>query len=160
MPFLNLDETISLAEQHTQLGLELPPGLRGQAEAALDAWLHRRAREFLGKPDADLSDVSSSVARAKAAGLTVASASAEDVWERCFLLVFDGLEGEFGAAWLRRLAALTRAATDMGLSRWRFQAQNRFLALLRRLPAVGDERVHLVGEIDAVARLLGISADA
>ena len=134
MPILDLGGCISLAEQHTRLGLELPPALRGQAEAALDAWLHRRAREFRERPDGDLGDVSAAVVRARAAGLAAPSAAAEEAWERCFVMVLGGLEAEFGAAGLRRLAALARAATDMGLRRWRFRAQNRFFALLRRLP--------------------------
>ena len=159
-PPLSLGECLSLVEQHSQLGLDLPAGLRGQADAALDALLHRRAREFLERPDDDLAGVSGAVARAKAVGLAPASASAENAWEKCFAMVLAGLEREVSAVWLRRLAALVRAAKEMGLTRWRFRTQNRFFALLERLPAQGEERVRLAGEIDEAARLLEIAADA
>jgi alpha-amylase/alpha-mannosidase (GH57 family) len=158
-PLLNLEECVALAEQHAQLGLDLPPGLRGQSEAALDAWLHRRARAFMTAPDADQGDIVASMVRARAAGLAAPSASAEEAWDRCFVMVMDNLDKEFNAVWLRRLSNLARTATGMGLRRWRFRAQNRFFELLKSLPAQSDEKVRLIGEIDEAARLLDILAD-
>ena len=159
-PLLDMDECLGLAEQHARIGLELPPGLKGQTEAALDAWLLRRARQFRQAPDADLSDVAATVARARAAGLSAPSAAADEEWEACVVWVLDSLEKDFSAAWLGRLAALAAVAPAANLTRWRYRAQNRFFDLLRRLPAEGDEKVRLVGEIDEAARLLEISADA
>ncbi|MDD5628578.1 MAG: DUF3536 domain-containing protein [Elusimicrobia bacterium] len=159
-PLLNMDECLGLAEQHARLGLELPPGLRGQTEAALDAWLLRRARGFRQQPDADLADVAATMARARSAGLCAPSAAAEEEWEACAVWVLDSLEKDFSAAWLGRLAALAALAPAAGLTRWRYRAQNRFFELLRRLPPDGDEKVRLVGEIDEAARILEISADA
>ena len=63
-PPLSLGECLSLLEQYAQLGLELPVGLRGQADAVLDASLQRWAREFLERPDDDLAGVSGAMARA------------------------------------------------------------------------------------------------
>ncbi|MCX5794120.1 MAG: DUF3536 domain-containing protein [Elusimicrobia bacterium] len=159
-PLLDMDECLGLAEQHARLGLELPPGLRGQTEAALDAWLLRRVRGLRQNPDADLSDVAATMARAKSADLCAPSAAAEEEWESCAFWVLDSLEKDFSAAWLRRLAALAALAPAAGLTRWRYRAQNRFFDLLRRLPPDSDEKVRLVGEIDEAARLLEISADA
>ena len=159
-PLLDMGECLGLAEQHAKIGLELPSGLKGQTEAALDAWLLRRARQFRQRPDADLADVAATVARARAAGLSVPSAAAEEGWEACAVWVLDSLEKDFSAAWLGRLAALAAVAPAANLMRWRYRAQNRFFDLLRRLPAEGDEKVRLVGEIDEAARLLDISADA
>jgi alpha-amylase/alpha-mannosidase (GH57 family) len=159
-PLLDMDECLGLAEQHARLGIEPPPGLRGQTEAALDAWLLRRARGFRQKPDADLSDLAAIVARARAAGLCAPSAAAEEEWEACAVWVLDSLEQEFSAVWLGRLAALAAMAPAANLTRWRYRAQNRFFDLLRRLPQDSDEKIRLVGEIDEAARLLDISADA
>jgi hypothetical protein len=154
--FAQLQECISLAEQHWRLGLEQPVGLRGQAEAALDVWLHRRARDFAAGDEAALSGVGALVARARAAGLNAPSISAEEAWGRCFSLVLDGLEERFDSAGLRRLSGLARAAAEMGLREWRFRTQNRFYSLLR-LHAEDD--VLLVGEVDEAARLLDIALD-
>jgi len=159
-PLLNMDECLGLAEQHFKLGVELPPGLRGQTEAALDAWLLRRARGFRERPDEDLSDLSVTMARARAAGLSGPSAAAEEEWESCAVWVLDSLEKDFSAVWLRRLAALAAMAPAANLTRWRYRAQNRFLEMIKNLPPEGDEKVRLVGEIDEAARLLEISADA
>ncbi|HAM36304.1 MAG TPA: glycoside hydrolase [Elusimicrobia bacterium] len=159
MPLLNLGECLSLAEQHARIGLDLPPGLRGQAEAALESWLMRRAREFMQRPEAPLSDIGEVVARGKSAGLAAPSAAAEEAWESCFVWVMDGVDHEFSALWLKRLTSLARMAAETGLTRWRYRAQNRLFAILRRLPAQGDEKVGLVGEIDEAARLLEVSAD-
>ena len=159
-PLLNMDECLGLAEQHFKLGVELPPGLRGQTEAALDAWLLRRARGFRERPDEDLSDLSVTMARARAAGLSGPSAAAEEEWESCAVWVLDSLEKDFSAVWLRRLAALAAMAPAAGLTRWRYRAQNRFFEMIKNLPPEGDEKVRLVGEIDEAARLLEISADA
>ena len=149
-----------MLEQYAQLGLELPVGLRGQADAVLDASLQRWAREFLERPDDDLAGVSGAMARAKAVGLAPASTSAEKAWEKCFAMVLAGLEREVSAVWLRRLSALVRAAKEMGLTRWRFRTQNRFFALLERLPALSEERVRLASEIGEAAGLLEIAAGA
>jgi alpha-amylase/alpha-mannosidase (GH57 family) len=159
-PLLGMDECLGLAEQHSRLGLELPPGLRGQTEAALDAWLLRRARDFRRDPDADLSDLTATMARARAAGLNAPSAAAEEEWEACAVWILDSLEKEFTASWLGRLSALAAMAPAANLTRWRYRAQNRFFDLLKRLPPESDEKIRLVGEIDEAARLLEISADA
>jgi alpha-amylase/alpha-mannosidase (GH57 family) len=159
-PLLNMDECLGLAEQHFRLGIELPPGLRGQTEAALDAWLLRRARGFRERPDEDLADLSATMSRARAAGLSGPSAAAEEEWEDCAVWVLDSLEKDFSAVWLCRLASLAAMAPAAGLTRWRYRAQNRFFEMIKSLPPDGDEKVRLVGDIDEAARLLDISADA
>jgi alpha-amylase/alpha-mannosidase (GH57 family) len=159
-PLINIEECLGLAEQHLQLGLDMPPGLRGQTEAALDAWLLSRARRLREKPDEPLDDLGAVMARAKAAGLSSVSAAAEEAWELCAEWILDSLSKEFTAAWLKRLSALAAMAPAAGLTRWRDQAQSRFFDQLRRLAPDSDEKIRLVGEIDEAARLLYISADA
>ena len=160
-PLLGMDECLGLAEQHTRLGLELPPGLRGQTEAALDAWLLRRAREFRQKPDADLSDLSRhhgagplrgpqrafGRGRGGVGGLRGVGPrfSGEGV-----LRGLAGPAGGSGRAW-RRPPTSRAGATGR---------RTGFFDLLKRLPPDSDEKIRLVGEIDEAARLLEISADA
>ncbi|MDD5656903.1 MAG: DUF3536 domain-containing protein [Elusimicrobia bacterium] len=149
-------ECLSLAEQHWRLGLEQPPGLRGRTEDAVEAWLRRRAKEFLDGDEGALSGLGDIVSRARRAGLAVPSRSTEDVWGGCFRRVVDDLERRFDAAGLRRLCALVGAAGEMGLQEWRFRTQNRFYRLLRQ---GAQDDVLLAGEVDEAARRLGISAE-
>jgi hypothetical protein len=105
----------------------------------------------LQDPDKELSKVSCAVDKARAAGLHAPSAEAEEAWERCFLFVLGNLEKKFDSRGVERLITLARAASKMGFKRWRFRAQSRFFALLKRIPAQVDAKL-----IHEASRELGI----
>ena len=134
-------ECLAAVERYADLGLDLPAGLQARCEASLDARLHAQAWEFLRDPDIDLSKVACAAGRARGAGLRAPSAEAEEAWERCFVFVLGNLEKKFDSQGVKRLISLARAASKIGFHRWRFRAQSRFFALLKRLPPTIEENL-------------------
>lgn len=146
-----LEDALTLAEQFRGLELPLPPGLDEETSLSLGHALADAARRFEEDAFGALDELRSVVTRAKAAGLPIPSARAEQPFMRGVDRLLGGLENGSAEESCKELLAAAAAAAVAGLHDWRPAAQVRVFRWLRSKPAPSPEARRL-GE------LLGISS--
>jgi alpha-amylase/alpha-mannosidase (GH57 family) len=134
-----LEDALTLAEQFRGLGLPLPPGLDEETSLSLAHALADAARRFSEDSFGALDELKSVVARAKAAGLPVPAARAEQHFARGVDRLLGGLENGSAEESCRELIEAASAAAVAGLYDWRPAAQVRVFRWLKsRKPAPAE----------------------
>lgn len=153
-----LDEHLPLAEKFAELGVEMGAVLRGTVELALGHWLAANGDRLLKRWDPSLiGEMTEFHSRVKAAGLTVPLHAVEPEWQRLILARLAVLEKEFTAEGLAELRALIDLTVGLGLTWWRYRAENRFFRILeRRKFNISDELAPLC---EPLAAALNISLE-
>lgn len=146
-----LEDALTLAEQFRGLGLPLPPGLDVETSLSLGHALADAARRFAEDSIGALDELRSVVARAKAAGLAVPSARAEQAFARGVERLLAGLENGAAAESCTELVAAAESAAAAGLYDWRPTAQVRVFRWLK-------SRKPPMPEAARLGELLGIRA--
>ena len=127
-----VEDALSLAETFRGLGLPLPAGLDEETTTALSHALAGAAERFAGDQFGALDEVKSVAARAKAAGVPVPSARAEEPFARGVERLLTGLENGAASEAAEELVAAAEAAMAAGLTSWVPGAQVRVFRWLKK----------------------------
>jgi hypothetical protein len=127
-----VEDALTLAETYRGLELPLPPGLDEESTTALSHALAGAAARFAENQFGALDEVKSVAARAKAAGLAVPVARAEEPFSRGIERLLKGLENGSAEESSADLVEAAQAAAAAGLKSWIPGAQVRVFRYLKK----------------------------